>query len=49
MNEDQIPMVSLIAHESECSRYCKIIKMLVVFAVCEAVAFGAFALAMAIR
>lgn len=49
MNEDQIPTVSLIAHESECSRYCKIIKMLVAFAVCEAVAFGAFALAMAIR
>lgn len=49
MNEDQIPTVSLIAHESECAFYCKVIKWLTAFAVCEAVAFGAFALAMAIR
>ena len=44
MNEDQIPTVSLIAHESECAFYCKVIKWLVALAVAEAAAFGVIVL-----
>lgn len=47
--KDELTTIPLIVHDAACSRYCKIIKMLVVFAVCEAVVFGAFALTMAIR
>ena len=40
MNEDQIPMIPLVAHESECARYSRVIKWLVALAVVEAAAFA---------
>lgn len=49
MKNEELATVPLIVHDAECSRYCKYIFALTLLAAMEAIAFGAFALTLAIR
>ncbi|HIS40770.1 MAG TPA: hypothetical protein IAC12_08100 [Candidatus Aphodovivens avistercoris] len=41
--KEELTTMPLIVHDAACSRYCKIIKMLVVFAAAEAFAIAGIA------